>query len=466
MTRAVTRLNLGQVVVAERVAGSGPAGARVLVPLTICVALGMTGAGLALPIFARRLAELGAGIGALGVMTAAFALAQTVGSPLLGSLADRLGRRPLLLVAFAAATAANLVYPLVSSALWLILAYALEGVLEAGLVPSAMGVVAAVAPEARRARWVGVVMGGMGAGLVTGPVLGGLLYDRVSHAAPFVAAAACGGVALLLALALVPETRTPEVRRREALRRRWAAPESAPEASLAESLPRPPTLFAVLLGIDFATSFAYAFIEPPLIFHAYGELHWSTTRFGVLAGAYGLAMVLGQIGGGRLGDRWGRGPLIFAGILLFGVLFPGLAFLRGFPALLAVAGLAGLGNALVMTGLSSLYLDLTPEEHRSRVMGIKRAASSLGSVVGPLLVAVVAGPLGTRGVFLAAGALIGVTATLSLLTLRKMRRLPRRATDVDLESEARRALAAQSTLRGIVLKADVATPSRRRSVRA
>jgi len=157
--------------------------------------------------------------------------------------------------------------------------------------------------------------------------------------------------------------------------------------------------------------------------------------------------------------------LIFTGLVLYGVLFPGIAFLRGFPLLITVAGLAGLGNALVMTGLSALYLDLTAEEHRSRVMGIKRAASSLGTVVGPLLVAGLAGPLGSRGVFLAAGALVGLSALLSLLVLRDVQRATRRRSEVDQESDSLRALAAQSTLRGIVLKADVLTPERRRRTR-
>jgi MFS family permease len=466
VSRDKTFPDLGQVVFATRLPGFGPAPARVLGPLTVCVALASVGSGVAFPVLARRLDSLGAGVGALGLMTAAFALAQFVFSPLLGSLADRIGRRPVLFLALAGSAAANVALVFVPSATGVILIHSLQGVLEAGLVPSTLGAVAAVAPEERRAGWVGLVMGGMGMGLVAGPVLGGLLHDRVSPGAPFLAAAACAGLGLLLALAAVPETRTLQVRRREALERRWAeAGAAAPEQpSLRESLPSPLSVFAALLAIDFAVAFAYGFIQPQLIFHVYHELGWSTARFGLLAGAYGLSMVLGQVALGRLGDRWGRRPVVFAGTVLFGTMFFGIAFLRTFPSLVALACLGGLGNALVMTALSTLYLDLTPLEHRSRVMGIKRAASSLGAVAGPLLVAAVADLLRPRGVFLSAGALVGATALLSLLALRDPGRLRRRDSDVDQESEELRALAAQSTLRGIVLKADVVVPRRRRLV--
>ena len=62
----------------------------------------MTGFGIILPVFARRLPELGSGFEALGLMATAFALAQFVAAPFMGSLADRLGRRPIVLGSLAA----------------------------------------------------------------------------------------------------------------------------------------------------------------------------------------------------------------------------------------------------------------------------------------------------------------------------------------------------------------------------
>ena len=67
--------------------------------LAASVGLMMTGYGIVMPVFARRLDELGAGVAALGFMTMAFALAQFALAPFMGNLADRFGRRPLVLLA-------------------------------------------------------------------------------------------------------------------------------------------------------------------------------------------------------------------------------------------------------------------------------------------------------------------------------------------------------------------------------
>ena len=63
-------------------------------------------------------------------------------------------------------------------------------------------------------------MGGYGAGFVLGPVLGGFLYDGWGFAAPFIVSAVLGAIAFAAAFFLVPETRTAEVRHRDALRAR------------------------------------------------------------------------------------------------------------------------------------------------------------------------------------------------------------------------------------------------------
>ena len=83
--------------------------------LAASVGLMMTGYGILMPVFARRLDELGAGVAALGFMTMAFALAQFALAPFMGNLADRFGRRPLVLLALAGVLATNIAYLLTAS---------------------------------------------------------------------------------------------------------------------------------------------------------------------------------------------------------------------------------------------------------------------------------------------------------------------------------------------------------------
>ena len=180
--------NLGEVVLATHVNESmlSPQRIRTIILLLAgSVALLMTGFGIIMPIFARRLGEFGDGVGELGLMTMVFALSQLIFAPFLGGLADRHGRRPIILLALAAVTASYIGYIFAPNTAVFIAIRGLAGGMTAGLFPAAMGVVADVVPEDNRARWVGVIMGSYAVGMIFGPALGGFLYDGWGYAAPF-----------------------------------------------------------------------------------------------------------------------------------------------------------------------------------------------------------------------------------------------------------------------------------------
>jgi DHA1 family tetracycline resistance protein-like MFS transporter len=386
-------------------------------------------------------------------MTMSFALAQLVAAPFMGSLADRYGRRPLVLVSLAAFAAANIAFLFATSTTHLIVIRALEGAFTAGLFPAAMGVVADVVPEKQRAQWVGVVMGSYGAGLIFGPVVGGILYDGWGYAAPFVASAIMAVFALVAAVILMPETRTPEVRWREELRtRRVSVGASTTEVSLRASLPRPLHVFGTLLILDFIGVFVFAFVEPQMIFYFYDELGWTTIQFGLVVGAYGLAMVFGQLVLGRSSDRFGRKPIIVLGILVTTTLYAGLVLVTRYPVMLLVAATAGLGAALIAPALSSYYLDITDERYRSRILGLKESSAALGGVLGPLLLVGVGAVMTAQGVFVLAGAVMLVGAGLAIVILPAPGQVSEQTRDIEWEYSDKRAMAAQSALRGIVMR--------------
>ena len=453
--------HLGEVVEAKEVVSSGLSNRRtraIVWMLAGSVALQMTGFGIIMPIFAKRLEELGSGVGALGLMTMSFALAQLVAAPFIGSLADRIGRKPVILFSLVAFIGTNLGFLFAPNTGVFLVVRALEGGLTAGLLPSALGVVADIAPEGQRAKWVGIVMGSMGAGFIFGPVLGGVLFEWMGYEAPFVASAVMGFFALVAAASLVPESRTRAVRMRERLRMRREAESvwgKSPQSknSLWASMPRPLLVFGTLLLIDFLLAFTFGFVEPQMVFYFYNDLGWSPIQFGILAGAFGLALVVGQTTLAPLSDRIGRRPIIASGILLFATFFFGLWFTDNFALMLFIAVIAGVGEALVMPAASALYLDITSEQHRSRIMGVKESAVSLGGVLGPLLVVGAALFMSPREMFASAGfvSLLGAVAAVAFLGNTKRDAEP--ATQSDAESANRRELAAQSALRGVVVAA-------------
>jgi MFS family permease len=384
---------------------------RVLWLLSASIALMMSGYGIVLPVFAKRLGELGSGVAALGLMSMGFAFAQFVLSPFLGSVADRIGRKPLILVALAGEVVANTAFLLASSTGWYLAIRLFQGAIEAGLLPAVLGVVADSVPESGRARWTGIVMGSYGAGFIFGPTLGGVLFDRWGFAAPFGVSAVLALIALLMAWVLVPETRSVLGSQQERTASRG-------RGGILASLPQPLYLFATLLVLDFIATFGFAFIEPQMMFYLYNQVLLTPTQLGIIVGGYGLAMLIGQVTLGQLSDRYGRKPLIVLGLLLSVVFYLSLIFLRPFGLLFLGALVTGIGGALVSPALSAAYLDIAAPEHSAQVMGMRGASASLGGVLGPLLVAVVSLWIAPQGIFAIAGGVTLGAVVLALLVLK------------------------------------------------
>ncbi len=146
---------LGTVVLASQVNTPGLSEARarnIILLLAASVVIVTIGFGIVMPVFARRLGELGSGVEALGLMTMSFALAAFLAAPLMGSLADRIGRRPLILGGLAAYVVVNLGFLFAPSPEIFMVIRAVEGALTAGLMPASMGVVADIIPESKRSR--------------------------------------------------------------------------------------------------------------------------------------------------------------------------------------------------------------------------------------------------------------------------------------------------------------------------
>ncbi|MDB5440934.1 MAG: tet, partial [Caulobacteraceae bacterium] len=171
------------------------------------VGLDAMGIGLVMPIIPRLLREVGhtADLGwRFGAFLGLYALMQFLCSPILGTLSDRFGRRPVLLVSLAGAAVDYVFMGLAPTLALLFVGRAIAGITGANMAV-AQAYIADITPEAQRARRFGLFSAVFGLGFIAGPLLGGLL-GGVWVRAPFLAAAVLNGLNFLMAVLFLPES--------------------------------------------------------------------------------------------------------------------------------------------------------------------------------------------------------------------------------------------------------------------
>ena len=181
-----------------------------LIVIFTAVALDAVGIGLIFPILPRLVEDITHARNValyIGVLTALYAAMQFVFAPVLGSLSDRLGRRPVLLIALAGAAVNYVLMALAPSLAFLILGRAIAGLTSAN-ISVATAYITDISPEETRASRFGIFNAMFRIGFVLGPVLGGVLGDHWLRL-PFIAAAVLNAGNLLFAVLFLPESRTP-----------------------------------------------------------------------------------------------------------------------------------------------------------------------------------------------------------------------------------------------------------------
>ena len=148
----------------------------------------------------------------VGVVSFAFGIANFFGSPVLGALSDRYGRRPVLLIGFCG-LALNFFATALATALWMLIVVRLFGGAMQANASVANAYAADITPPAERAKSFGMLGAMFGIGFIVGPAIGGLLGD-INLQLPFFVAGGLALLNLLYGYFVLPESLPPERRRR------------------------------------------------------------------------------------------------------------------------------------------------------------------------------------------------------------------------------------------------------------
>ena len=160
------------------------------------------GIGLIVPVLPVYLKDLGLNGSDLGVLVAAFALAQMVISPFGGTLADKLGKKLIICIGLALFAISEFLFAVSHSFSLLIISRILGGFSAGMVMPGVTGMIADSSPGKDKAKNFGYMSAIINSGFILGPGLGGFLAE-FSHRLPFFVAGGSGCLALVLSVILI-----------------------------------------------------------------------------------------------------------------------------------------------------------------------------------------------------------------------------------------------------------------------
>jgi DHA1 family multidrug resistance protein-like MFS transporter len=333
-----------------------------------------------------------------GAVNAGGAAVMAISAPLWGIVADRYGRKRMVLRAMFAGSFTIGLMSLAQSPWHLLALRFVEGAFT-GTVTASMTLVASTTPRERMGFGLGMMQMAVFSGSSVGPLCGGILADWIGYRPTFVVAGSMLFIGGIIVLTQVREQFTRPVRG------------SGVEAE------RPTKLTTLLFGgamlamiaVLFALRIASSAIQPimPLyVDHLAGGSGSVATLAGLTLGIAGLTSAVAAVTLGRLADRKGQRPVLLASAIGVGLLYLPLAIARSPEQLIVLQGLFGVAAGGVLPSANAIIANLTPAQRRGAIYGFTAAATSVGGFIGPLGGAALAAAIDIRWVFVVNGLLM------------------------------------------------------------
>jgi len=319
--------------------------------ILITVTLDMLALGVIVPVLPRLVVDFVGGDTArgaeiYGLFGTVWALMQFFFSPILGSLSDRFGRRPVVLLSNLGLGLDYIFMALAPTLSWLFVGRVISGITSASL-STAYAYIADVTRAEKRAASFGMVGAAFGVGFVVGPALGGLL-GSIEPRLPFWVAAALSLANASYGWLVLPESLPRERRMAFSWRR------ANPVGSLVLLRSHPELLG--LAVVNFLGNLAHAALPSTFVLYVGYRYGWDAQTVGIMLASVGIASVIVQAGViGPVVRRIGERAALLLGLLcgaagfaVYGLATTGTLFLIGVPAV-ALWGLAGAASQGLMT---------------------------------------------------------------------------------------------------------------------
>ncbi|HCJ6371976.1 MULTISPECIES: multidrug efflux MFS transporter [unclassified Citrobacter] len=339
-------------------------------------------------------------------------LISAIVSPMWGSLADRKGRKLMLLRASLGMAIAILLQAFATNVWQLFLLRGVMG-LTSGYIPNAMALVASQVPRERSGWALSTLSTAQISGVIGGPLMGGFIADHVGLRAVFCITAALLVVSFLVTLFLIKEGVRPAIKKSERLSGK----------AVFASLPYP----ALVISLFFTTmviQLCNGSIGPILALFIKSMVPDSSNiafLSGLIASVPGISALISAPRLGKLGDRIGTERILMATLIFAVVLFFAMSWVTTPLQLGILRFLLGFADGAMLPAVQTLLVKYSSEQITGRIFGYNQSFMYLGNVAGPLMGATVSAMAGFRWVFIATASIVLINIWQLAIALRRRR---------------------------------------------
>jgi DHA1 family multidrug resistance protein-like MFS transporter len=345
-----------------------------LIILFFVLVVVMLGFGIAMPVFPFLITRLGGSGDEFGVLIAVYSVMQLVFAPVWGSISDRVGRKPVLVIGMFGTGLALLMIGLATELWMLFIARVLSGLLASAMLPTTMAYIGDSTSDEDRGGGIGQLGAAAGLGVILGPGIGGWLAGD-SLTLPFFLAAGLSFAALILIALLLPESLSPEARKRE------GKVSVVDVGELWRALFSP---IGILLVIAFIVSFGAVNFQAIFGLYALKKFNFDPGQVGTVLVIVGLTGAIVQgVMTGPVTKRWGEAAVIKVSFLTNALGFLVLLAANSYATVLLTTGVYILSHALLRPSVQALT-SKRAALGQGAAMGLNNSFMSLGQIAGPL----------------------------------------------------------------------------------
>jgi len=316
--------------------------------------------------------ELGMPAALLGLLWAAFALPRAVATPFWGSLSDRWGRKPVMLLGSAGTLAGSVLWLLSDSWGMLVASRAVDALLSAQAT-IAFAIVADITPREKRSAGMGLLGGVVSLAIIIGAPAGALWAETFGFRSVGWLTGGLELASFLLVLFALPETKAK------------AGSRGGAALSGAGRVLASPAVFWLLVSTFIFTA-AYTPLNTALQKSTASWYDYTERHVGYAFALLGLASAIVQ--GGlvrRLAPRYGERTLAWAGMAMVGAAFTVMGAIQNAAIFWTAVALVGTGIGFVMPSLTARLSHMVAEEDQGLAGGLSQTAQTLGRALGPVL---------------------------------------------------------------------------------